>query len=143
MLEFDEFAYASAQFGHVGHAEVNFSVFKTGQRHHPVQDLKFLNGRIAWAWRRNDTNGHQVIDAGKFWCVRLPLTTEEGDWGWMKLYRPLDSDPLLLDMNYLTDLFRAEAAEAASRVFQSFEKQSQAEDLTPAKVPLTMTVGNS
>ena len=143
MLEFDEFAYASAQFGQVGHADVNFSVFKTGQGNDPVQDLEFLNGRVAWAWKRNDLNGDQVIDSGKFWCIRLPLTTEQGDWGWMKLYRPLDSEPLLLDMNYLTDLFRAEAAAAASRVFQSLEKQSHAEDLTPAKAPLTMTVGNS
>jgi hypothetical protein len=142
MLEFDEFAYANAQLGHVGHADLNFRVFKAGQQHHPVQDIEFRNGRIAWSWKRNDLNGDQVIGSGKYWCVRLPLSTEQGDWGWMNLYRPLNSEPLLLDMNYLTDVFRADVAQAASRVFQSFEKHSHAEDVTPAKAPLTMTVGN-
>jgi hypothetical protein len=46
-------------------------------------------------------------------------------------------------MNYLTDIFRADLAQAASRVFLSFEKQAHAEDSTPAKAPLTMTAGNS
>jgi UDP-GlcNAc:undecaprenyl-phosphate GlcNAc-1-phosphate transferase len=143
MLECEEFAYADAQLGDVGDVDMNFRVFKACRQRYPVQNIEFRKGRISWSWKRTDVNEDQVIASGKFWYVRLPLTTEQGDWGWINLYRPLDSEPLLVDMNYLTDLFRAEVAQAASRVFQSFEKRSHAEDLTPAQAPLTMTVGNS
>jgi UDP-GlcNAc:undecaprenyl-phosphate/decaprenyl-phosphate GlcNAc-1-phosphate transferase len=143
MLEFEEFAFANAQLGQIGRADVNERAFKASRQRYPVQSIEFVNGRIAWSWKRNGLNGNEVIGSGKFWCVRLPLTTDQGDWGWMNLYRPLDSEPLLLDMNYVAGFFRADVAQAASRVFESFEKSPHAEDLTAANTPLTMTLGNS
>lgn len=122
MLEFEEFAYANAQLGQAGRAEVNERAFKASQQRRPVQSIEFRNGRIAWSWKRNGQNGEEVIGSSNFWCFRLPLSTERGDWGWMNLYRPLDSPPLLLEMDYLAGLLRVQLSDAAERIFHSFEK---------------------
>ena len=145
MLEFGEFDFANAQLGQAGREEINERAFKSSRQHHPAASIEFLNGRIAWSWSQERLNGEEVIGSGKFWSICLPLTTQEGDWGWMNLYHAFDSKPLLLDVNYLAGFFRAEVAQAASRIFQSFEKPVPAEELTPApaKAPLTMTLGNS
>lgn len=143
MLESEEFAFANAQLGQAGRPDVNERAFRASQQRHHIQTIELVNGRIAWSWKRNGSNGDPVIGSNKFWCLRLPLSTEQGDWGWLNLYRPFDSEPLLLDVNYLADFFRADVADAARRVFQSFEKPSHADDLTTAKSPLTMTARNS
>lgn len=142
MLDFGEFAYANVELGHARQADVNFRVFRAGQEDH-LRCLDYRNGRVAWSWKRHDLNGDQVIGSSKFWCLRLPLSTEDGEWGWVNLYRQLDCEPLLLDMNYLAGFFRTDVAEAASRIFKSFEKTSHEENLTSAHAPLTMSAGNS
>jgi hypothetical protein len=143
MLEFEEFAFVNAQLGQAGRAEVNERAFKSSRQHHPAATIEFRNGRIAWSWKPDKLNGEEVIGSGKYWCIRLPLTTEQGDWGWMNLYHPFDTKPLLLDVNYLAGFFRAEVAQAASRIFQSFEQPVYDEDLAPTETALTMSAGNS
>ena len=40
------------------------------------------------------------------------------EWGWLNLYRRFENGPLLVDVNYLGDLFRRELIEAAERIFK-------------------------
>ena len=49
-----------------------------------------------------------MADSGSFWCLRLPLATANGQWGWLNLYRAFESEPMLVDMNYLSELFRGQ-----------------------------------
>ena len=82
------------------------------------------NGRIAWSWERPDVDTDDVPGSPRFWSIRLPLATERGEWGWINLYREFTSDPLLVDMNYLCDLFRRQLSEATERVLRSATQQA-------------------
>jgi hypothetical protein len=136
MLEFEEFAYAQIQLGQTGHADLNEQAFKATEQRRPLQQIEFKNGRLVWSWKRNGLNENEVIGSSSYWCLRLPLSTQNGEWGWMNLYRPLDGPPLLLDTNYLAGFLRVELSEAAERVLRSFDEQASS-----AQVPLAMTAG--
>jgi hypothetical protein len=66
----------------------------------------------------------------------MPLSTQNGEWGWLNLYRPLDGPPLLLDMNYLAGFLRIELSQAAERVLRSFD-----DPVSSDRVHLVMTAG--
>jgi hypothetical protein len=76
-----------------------------------------------WSWGSADIDADDIVGSGRYWSVRLPLTTETGDWGWINLYREFSSDPLLVDMNYLCDLFRREMSKAVERLLQVDESR--------------------
>jgi hypothetical protein len=50
------------------------------------------------------------------------LVKDGVDWGWLSFYRSVASEPLLVDMNYLADLFRREFTDAAARIFEIHEE---------------------
>ena len=56
------------------------------------------------------------------WSIRLPLVKDGVDWGWLNLYRSVESEPLLVDMNYIADLFRREFTDAAVRILAMHEE---------------------
>jgi UDP-GlcNAc:undecaprenyl-phosphate GlcNAc-1-phosphate transferase len=87
LLEFGEFSFASAELG------------PPGRR------------RVCWSWP------DEVEPAAGDWSIRLPLVKDGVEWGWLNFYRSVKSEPLLVDMNYLTDLFRREFTEATARIF--------------------------
>jgi UDP-GlcNAc:undecaprenyl-phosphate GlcNAc-1-phosphate transferase len=136
ILDFEEFAYANIQLGQAGRAELNERVFRTGEQRRPFQLIEFKNGRIVWSWNRNGLDKEDVFGSPDYWCFRMPLSTATGEWGWLNLYRPLAGPPLLLDLNYLSGVFRTRLSEATERVLQSFD-----EPIVDNKVPLTMTAG--
>ncbi|HEV7747310.1 MAG TPA: MraY family glycosyltransferase [Pyrinomonadaceae bacterium] len=135
MLEFEEFAYARLQLGQPGLAEATERAFAEAERR-SMRPLELVNGRIVWCWKREGVGDDDVIGSSRYWCFRLPLATERGDWGWMNLYRPLNSPPLLLDMNYLSGFLRVELSQAAERVVCSFAERTSA-----TKVQLSLTAG--
>jgi UDP-GlcNAc:undecaprenyl-phosphate GlcNAc-1-phosphate transferase len=137
MLEFEEFAYANVQLGQAGHGEAAHRAFAAIEQRRPLQEIEFNQGQITWSWKRDGVDtGDGVLGSSNYWCFRLPLATESGEWGWMNLYRPLDGPPLLLDMNYLSGFLRIELSHAAERVITSFEETTSA-----SKVRLAMTAG--
>jgi hypothetical protein len=88
LLDFGEFSFANAQVGLPGQ-------------------------RVLWSWPGDvDEMDHSRSD----WSIRLPLVKDGVDWGWMNFYRGVDCEPLLVDTNYLTELFRRELTEAAVRL---------------------------
>lgn len=117
MLEFGEFAYAKARLGKAGQAEGAERALKlAGNR---ARGAELRNGRIVWHWERGDIDAEAIVGSGQYWSVRLPLATENGDWGWINLYREFKSEPLLVDMNYLCDLFRREMSMAVEQLLQA------------------------
>jgi hypothetical protein len=93
LLEFGEFSFANAQVGQPGR-------------------------RVFWSWPEGVEES-----AAADWSIRLPLVKDGIEWGWLNLYRSVDSDPLLVDTNYLADLFRREFTEAAARIFAVEEEK--------------------
>jgi hypothetical protein len=98
LLEFGEFSFANAQVGRPGGNECVF-----------------------WSWSANG-NDEDDAPSRSQWSVRLPLVKDGVEWGWLNFYRELDSEPLLVDTNYLADLFRREFTEAAARILAVPEK---------------------
>jgi UDP-GlcNAc:undecaprenyl-phosphate GlcNAc-1-phosphate transferase len=137
MLEFEEFAYANVQLGQPGQAVEAERAFMASEQRGPLQRIEFNNGRVVWSWKRKGVDENEVIGSSSYWCFRLPLSTETGEWGWMNLYRPLAGPPLLLDMNYLAGLLRVELSAAAERVLRSF-----AEPVNSSQVRLAISVGS-
>ena len=129
MLEFGEFVYAQACLGQAGNAEENERALKLAGNSRAVKGAELRNGRISWSWGNRDTEADKAVGAQRFWSIRLPLATDRGDWGWINLYREFSSEPLLVDMNYLCDLFREELSEATERVLRASENRAGARTL--------------
>ena len=94
LLDFGEFSFASAEVGQAGR-------------------------RVRWSWSR-ETKADSP--AASDWSIRLPLVKDGVEWGWLNFYRSAGSEPLLVDTNYLSDLFRREFADAAARIFAAHEE---------------------
>jgi len=124
MLEFDQFAYADLRLGRIGEADINAQALKTSTNGSSAEELMLRNGRIHWIWRRTGLDVDDVRASMNFWSFRLPLCTDNDEWGLMDLFKALDSEPLLIDMNYLSGPFRRELSEAVERILTKV-KQTQ------------------
>ena len=129
MLEFGEFVHAEVRLGRVSNAAQNERVLGLASRARPIKGAELRNGRIAWSWSRGEIDPEEIVGSPDYWSMRLPLGTSRGDWGWINLYREFDANPLLVDINYLCDLFRTELSEATERVLQTSESPTGAATL--------------
>ncbi|HKQ99420.1 MAG TPA: hypothetical protein VJT09_02035, partial [Pyrinomonadaceae bacterium] len=94
--------------------------------------IELRNGMICWAWNRDDINPADVVGSGQFWTLRLPLSTDRSGWGYINLYRDFESKALMLDINYLCQLFRREMAAAAERVLGAARQEEAVTELAMA-----------
>jgi UDP-GlcNAc:undecaprenyl-phosphate/decaprenyl-phosphate GlcNAc-1-phosphate transferase len=116
LLDFGEFSFANAQVGQPGRADMNERAYQASLQRHPKQLLDFRNGRVSWSWSV-DGDTDDVHRSRDEWSFRLPLVKDGVEWGWLNFYRGFESEPLLVDINYLSGLFRREFTDAAARVF--------------------------
>jgi UDP-GlcNAc:undecaprenyl-phosphate GlcNAc-1-phosphate transferase len=121
MLDFGEFSFVNAQVGQAGRAEINERAFEVSLQRHPKQALEFRNGRVFWTWSKEDVENDEIYRERTEWSFRLPLVKDGVEWGWLNFYHGLDGQALLVDTNYLSDLFRREFTDAAARIFSDHE----------------------
>ena len=121
MLDFGEFTFANALVGEAGRAEINERAFMASLARHPEQPLELRNGRVSWQWSADETDTSEAFRARSEWCLRLPLVSNGIEWGWLNFYHSLDGETLLVDTNYLSDLFRREFTEAVARILTVHE----------------------
>jgi UDP-GlcNAc:undecaprenyl-phosphate GlcNAc-1-phosphate transferase len=121
MLELGEFAHATVMLGRGGDFAGNYRALSRENGTDAQLGIELRNGMLCWSWVRGDVNSVDVIGSGRFWALRLPLSTECAGWGYLNLYREFESSALLLDINYLCQLFRREMAQAAERVLSTPE----------------------
>lgn len=136
MLEFGEFTFANAQVGQAGHADVNEMAYATSLQRHPKQELEMRNGRVYWSWLGEGGEPEDVLRSRSLWCFRLPLVKNGVDWGWLNFYHNLDGETLLVDTNYLSNLFRREFTEAVARIISLHESNP-----APVEVAMKATAG--
>ena len=117
LLDSGEFSFANAQVGQPGRADMNERAYEASLQRHPRQLLEFRNGRVLWSWSGNGDEADDSYRSRFEWSFRLPLVKDGIEWGWLNLYRSCESEPLLVDVNYLSDLFRREFTNAAARIF--------------------------
>lgn len=118
LLDFGEFSFANAQVGQAGRADMNERAYHASLQRHPRQVLEFRNGRVFWSWSGKD----EAVPSRSDWSICLPLVKDGVDWGWLNFYRSADSEPLLVDTNYLADLFRCEFTDATARILAEHEE---------------------
>lgn len=120
MLDVGEFTFANAQIGQAGRAEINERAFDASLQRHPKQALEFRNGRVFWSWSKEASERDEFVPRAE-WSFRLPLVKDGVEWGWLNFYHSLDGETLLVDTNYLSDLFRREFTDAAVRILSMHE----------------------
>ena len=108
LLELGEFVYATMQFG--------LSENGKGARNLRSESAPVHHGSIYRTWQRGNVDAGEIRDSGRFWTLRLPLSAQKTQCGYLNLYREFSDDALLLDINYLCDLFQRETAKALERV---------------------------
>lgn len=121
MLDFGEFSYANALVGQPGRGEINERAFNASRQRHPQQMIEFRNGRVAWSWSVNGVDAGDEFRSRSEWCFRLPLVKNGVEWGWLNFYHELDGEALLVDTNYLSNLFRREFTDAVARIMTVHE----------------------
>jgi hypothetical protein len=116
MLDCGEFVYAVAGVGRRADASENKQQMMREKTERSLQNVEIRDGLINWSWARDAAAPAIIAERDHLWSLRLPLVTEEGDWGYLNLYRELDRGAPLLDINYLCTLFQMQLASAAERV---------------------------
>ena len=124
MLEFGEFVYAVAQVGFDGDGVRNEHVLAREKKAGPLRRAEIREGLIRWTWERGDLEPAEVIESGRCWMLHLPLSTPGASWGHINLYRVIDGDHLMLDINYLCHLFQRQMALAVKRVMSRDEEKA-------------------
>ena len=100
LLDFGEFSFANAQVGQPGR-------------------------RVFWSWSSQGEQRNGAQRPRTEWSLRLPLVKDGVEWGWVNLYRGFDNEPLLVDTNYLIDLFRREFTDAAAKILTRQEMRER------------------
>lgn len=134
MLEFEQFAYANILIGEVGRADANERAVNAVRHQNPTRSIELRNGKVFWSWQRQGIQAHDVIGSKDYWCLRLPIATTNTDWGWINLYIACNSEPLLVNTNYLSGLFKSELSNAAERILT---RGQPGEEPKPVSVRIT------
>jgi UDP-GlcNAc:undecaprenyl-phosphate/decaprenyl-phosphate GlcNAc-1-phosphate transferase len=116
VLELGEFVYATVQLGRGGDYETTERALASESSDKRLRGVEVRGGLICWDWERGDVEAEEVTASHFFWTLRLPLSTDTAGWGYINLYREFGGDGLLMDVNYLSNLFQKELALAAERV---------------------------
>ena len=132
LLDLGEFAHATVQLGRDGDPRGTERILaqENGRLSHLGVELR--NGLICWSWVHKDVNPADVIGSGKYWTLCLPLSTRSSGWGYINLYRPFESDALLLDINYLCQLFWREMAQTVERLLTAAEQEEDGQRIATA-----------
>jgi UDP-GlcNAc:undecaprenyl-phosphate GlcNAc-1-phosphate transferase len=117
VLELGAFAHATALLSCNGDLDVNRIAVALAARDGSKGFAVINKGRICWSWKRSDLSNVDVVGSDRFWAMRLPLAGKEGSFGYLNLYRQLNADRLLFDVNYLATAFQPAVAQAAERIF--------------------------
>jgi UDP-GlcNAc:undecaprenyl-phosphate GlcNAc-1-phosphate transferase len=125
MLELGEFAHATVMIGRGADFERTERAFERERGARERLGIELRNGMIFWSWTRVGVEAEDVIGSGRFWTLRFPLSTKHGGWGYINLFRNFESSALLLDINYLCQLFQKEMAHAAERVLTAVEEEEE------------------
>jgi UDP-GlcNAc:undecaprenyl-phosphate/decaprenyl-phosphate GlcNAc-1-phosphate transferase len=125
LLKLEEFVCAAVQLSYDGRPEINAAALESSNGSASVQRATLRDGRIHWTWQREGCDANELVDGVSHWTLRLPLATERMKLGYLNLYRPLDGEPMQVDVNYLCSMFRTHLSEAAERILVECESNSE------------------
>jgi len=121
IIESGEFVTAEVELTCNGHVMVNARALELAQENVSLGELRMYEGHIEWKWKRKTAS--EFIDFGQdLWTIRLPISGRNFTLGYLSLSRPVQSEPLLFDVNYLTKAFQPAMTDAAQRIFAEAEQ---------------------
>ena len=88
------------------------------------------SGRVYWSW--NENGEQEDMRRAMSWCFRMPLVKNGVEWGWLNLYHDIDGESLLVDINYLSNLFLRELTEAVTRIISAHESTAEEREISIA-----------
>lgn len=115
VLEIGEFVRAVVIVGHRNdpHANETALAFESGKV--PLNRAEIRDGMIWWVWTK-ENDDHPAAEQGMLWSLRMPLDNGNGVGGHLNLYREIGKEDILLDINYLSTMFRQEMARHLERL---------------------------
>jgi UDP-GlcNAc:undecaprenyl-phosphate GlcNAc-1-phosphate transferase len=116
VAESGDFDSAVAELSCNGYVMANAQALEIALAESCDYDLRLFEGRVRWNWQRR-SDLERMREAEELWTIRLPIRNESGLQGYLNLSRSLGSEPLLFDVNYLTNVFQPAITEAAQRIF--------------------------
>ena len=122
VLESGEFASADAQLTANGHSKTALHVWEHAAAQSSAAGIELINDSLRWTWQGHGLKTARAADPDQFLVMRLPLANGKGSFGYLNLYRSLNSEPLLFDVNYLTHVFQPAVSQATERIFAAAEK---------------------
>jgi UDP-GlcNAc:undecaprenyl-phosphate GlcNAc-1-phosphate transferase len=128
VLEIGEFVRAVIIVGHRGDAVANEAALVRERGAAALNGAEIRNGMIWWFWTGRDANQRELADTHELWSLRMPLDNGNGVGGHLNLYRELGKESILLDINYLSTMFRQEMAQHIERLLK------EGADAKPQKV---------
>lgn len=76
----------------------------------------------------------EILKSSRLWSLSLSLSTEQSQLGYINLYRGVDTENLLLDINYLCNFFQHQMAFAVERIIDGDKQQAGLKELKELKV---------
>jgi len=126
VLEIGEFAQAVMIIGGAGDPAANEAILSRELGVPALRQAHMRDGMIWWTWTTKDMNTRTVGNSTGLWSLRIPLATGNTSLGYFNLYRELERDSVLLDINYLCTLFQEQLAKAAERLLREEFEQKKA-----------------
>ncbi len=129
MLELGSFVYATVQINHGGAR----ALWRERCSEIPPE-AKVHNGCIYWSWESGSMGAAEILKSSRLWSLSLSLSTEQSQLGYINLYRGVDTENLLLDINYLCNFFQHQMAFAVERIIDGDKQQAGLKELKELKV---------
>lgn len=129
MLELSSFVYATVQLNQGGAGTLWRGRGLSSAR----PEIKANNGCLYWSWESGQPGAAEILKASRQWSLSLSLATKDTQWGYINLYRGMDGENLLLDINYLCSFFQQQMALAVERIVKNEEAKLKASQPVEAK----------
>lgn len=114
MLELSDFAHVTIQL------ECRGATLKRLLEREPevasLPGVEVRDGCLSWVWKLEDMGAATALEAHRYWSLRLSLATPRAQWGYINLYREVESQTPLLDANHLCGFLQQQMALAAERL---------------------------
>jgi hypothetical protein len=119
VVEAGEFVAAEAELTFNGQVMVNARALELAQAEGGAEQARLCDSHVEWRCSRPDTGSSE---SEELWTIRLPISNRNSTLGHLSLSRPVQSAPLLFDVNYLTKVFQPALTDATQRIFDEAER---------------------
>jgi UDP-GlcNAc:undecaprenyl-phosphate GlcNAc-1-phosphate transferase len=120
IAEAGDFVWAAAELSSDGQVMTNARAVDLAHEKGDAHQLRMCEGRVEWKWERPGLE--TSWPSCEPWTIRLPIADGNCKFGYLDLSRPVSHEPLLFDVNYLTNVFQPALTSAAQRIFDHTQR---------------------